>query len=580
MDPALVELIEAGRGEDEVAVILRLVDPKKVPDGVRIVARFGEICTARLRRAQIRDVWASPAARSVKAARALSPVPRPDISEEDNGSLETGVGVPRLPDIENAGRGIVIGFCDWGFDFTHDNFRNPDGTTRLRALWDQRGTHQHSPAPWGYGRVFTRDEINAALRTDDPCGALGYHPATGDPHDNGAHGTHVADIAAGNRRMPGSEVGLAGGAELVFVHLASDRLNVLANFGDSVRLLEGLDFIRKHGGDGPLCYHVSAGKTGGSHTGKTPFEQAVDALLTERDDVVLSQSVGNYARSRMHTHARIGPNGAHVLKWVIALEDRTPNELEVWYSGNDVYGAELHSPDGRRFSVRLGDRLRLAVDGERWGSFHHRKDEPNTHQNHIDIFLLPQAPAGTWELHLTGRVVVDGRVHAWIERDSRKHQSHFATEQATSRYTTNTICNSLRAIATGAYMQARPNRPPAPFSSRGPTADGRQKPELAAPGYRIRAARSLPRDGWDGQSRFTVKSGTSMAAPFVTGTCALMMQASPHPLSIHDIRSLLIGSVDPHPGPPGRTSSQLGYGYLNVEAAVEAARRFDRCLYV
>jgi subtilisin family serine protease len=205
---------------------------------------------------------------------------------------------------------------------------------------------------------------------------------------------------------------------------------------------------------------------------------------------------------------------------------------------------------------------------------YHRRHEPNSGLNHVDIFLRTSAPPGRWRVALRGREVVDGRLHAWIERDARgHHQSRFARRQATSRYTTNTICNSFRAIAVGAYDGTRPDRPAAVFSSRGPTADGRQKPELVAPGYRILAARSLPASGWSGQRRLTVKSGTSMAAPWVSGTVALMFQAAGRPLTIHEVRSLLIGTADPHPGPSGRTSTRLGYGYLNITAAVEAARR-------
>jgi hypothetical protein len=53
----------------------------------------------------------------------------------------------------------------------------------------------------------------------------------------------------------------------------------------------------------------------------------------------------------------------------------------------------------------------------------------------------------------------------------------------------------------------------------------------------------------------------------------LMLQAAGRPLTIHEIRTVLIGSVDPHAGPSGRSSTRLGYGYLNPAAAVTAARR-------
>src|SRR5262249_52510278 len=185
--------------------------------------------------------------------------------------------------------------------------------------------------------------------------------------------------------------------------------------------------------------------------------------------------------------------------------DRTPNELEIWYSGQDVFEVTLVAPDGSEFSVALDDRMQVGDATSVWGNFYHRLHEPNSGLNHVAIYLYTTAPSGNWRVVLRGRDVVDGRLHAWIERDaSGRYQSRFPRSQATSRYTTNTICNCFRAIAVGAYDATRPDRPPTIFSSRGPTADGRQKPELAAPGSMIKAARSMPRDGWqDGDSKLT-----------------------------------------------------------------------------
>ncbi|HEX8108341.1 MAG TPA: S8 family serine peptidase, partial [Kofleriaceae bacterium] len=596
MDPELNELNEAGPDDEEVSLILRLETGAEPPPTVRVVSRFGPIITVRCRRADILTTWASDRVISVKAPRAVY-LPRPvrarrapaeleeeaaadvewDPEEEEAIAEDAPAGHHPLPALPFDGRGVVVGICDWGFDFTHPNFRNPDGSTRLIALWDQRGTGDpRAPAPYHRGRLFTPDAINAALAQPDPCAALGYHPASGDPNNTGSHGTHVSDIVAGNRRYPGSQVGLASGAKLVFVHLGAQRLGELDNLGDSVGLLEGLDFVRRTAAAAgcPCVMHLSAGKTGGPHCGVTLVERAVDALLQDTPGIVLVQSGGNYADAAMHTHARIGPDQRYVIDWWIPPGDRTPNELEIWYSGMDVFDVTLVAPDGQEFSAPLAQRARLGDGLEAWGNFYHRLHEPNSGFNHVAIFLYTAAPTGRWKVVVHGRDVLDGRLHAWIERDAgSRYQSRFSRAQATSSYTTNTICNSFRAIAVGAYDATRPERPPGHFSSRGPTADGRQKPEIAAPGVRILAARSMPRDGWNGERKLVVKSGTSMAAPCVSGTVALMFQAAGRPLTIHEVRRILIGTADPLAGPRGRSSSQLGFGYLNTAAAVEAARR-------
>ena len=602
MDPELWELFETGSPEDEVSVMIRMDAGIEPPPSIHIVSRFGDIFTARLRRDEIVVVRQRPGVRSLKAGslvtmpgryEALKEDAADDLTdahdgdkyddEDDFESDSAAEALKRLDGVSRVtetGKGVVVGICDWGIDFTHPNFRNADGTTRLECIWDQRGHGSTlAPAPYNQGRLLTRAAINAALADPDPFATLDYYPSDADPTGTGSHGTHVADIVAGNRREPGSEVGLASEADLVFVHLAPTKVGELGSLGDSISLLEGLDFIRRQAAGRPCVLHLSAGKTLGPKRGTTLLERAVDNAL-QAPGIVLVQSVGNYANAAMHSHARIGPDQRHEFVWITPDNDRTPNQLELWYSGEDLFAVKLISPDGREFSAPLGERLRMTDGGTVWGNFYHRRHEPNSGQNHVVIFLYTSAPSGRWRVALHGQDIVDGRVHTWIERDATgKYQSRFAPGQATSQFTTNTICNCFRAIAVGAYDASKANRPATLFSSRGPTADGRQKPELAAPGYRIRAARSTPKGGWrDGDRRLTVKSGTSMAAPWVSGTVALMFAAAGRPLSIHEIRRVLIGTSDPHGGPKGRTSTQLGYGYLNIPAAVNAARTLGQSM--
>lgn len=80
------------------------------------------------------------------------------------------------------GRGVIVAVIDSGIDFFHEDFRNPDGTTRLLELWDQQ-----------LERVFTRQEINEALGQDSREKGEALVPS----RDLSGHGTAVAGIAAG-----------------------------------------------------------------------------------------------------------------------------------------------------------------------------------------------------------------------------------------------------------------------------------------------------------------------------------------------------------------------------------------------
>jgi subtilisin family serine protease len=83
----------------------------------------------------------------------------------------------------------------------------------------------------------------------------------------------------------------------------------------------------------------------------------------------------------------------------------------------------------------------------------------------------------------------------------------------------------------------------AEFSSRGPTADGRPKPDFVLPGVDIVAARAHGTSmGTPVDDYYTSASGTSMATPHAAGVCALLLQVRPS-LKPEDIRSRLAATA-------------------------------------
>jgi subtilisin family serine protease len=105
----------------------------------------------------------------------------------------------------------------------------------------------------------------------------------------------------------------------------------------------------------------------------------------------------------------------------------------------------------------------------------------------------------------------------------------------------------------------------ASFSSRGPTADGRLKPDLCFPGVNITSARAKGTSmGQVVNDSYTTASGTSMATPHCAGSVALLLEAD-HNLAPQAIKDLLIGSAknlsaDPYAQGAGR--AQIYEAYL------------------
>ncbi|ATY30897.1 S8 family peptidase [Sphingomonas psychrotolerans] len=576
MDPGLQELIAGGGPDEVVAVIVRLQPGSPPPPGLRLVAQFGDVATGRAARGALATIHGHASVASLKAPRVYAgetdvsarnpfadrpPPGEPGLSEADPAPIDSDTRRPE--DLAETGRGIVVAVIDWGIDFAHPDFRNADGSTRLIGLWDQRA--DGVPAPYGYGRIHRRGEIDRALRSEDPFATLSYRPSES---PQPSHGTHVLGIAAGNGRAGGPQ-GVAPEADMIFVHLGPG----LGDLGNSVDLLEAIHFVVRAAEGRPVALNMSIGRHAGPHDGTLLIERAIDWLIVNRPGTVVVQSTGNYYSRNVHMEGRLREGHSERLPFELPRSDAHPATVEIWYKGTDRFVARAFGPDGGTATAELGANAVLRDrEGAELARLYHRAADPNNGDNLIALVLRPMAPAGRWGIEITGSDVADGRWHAWIERNagSPASQAVFAPGSASPLATTGSICNAMRTIAVGAYDAHDPDQPIARFSSTGPTRDGRRKPLLVAPGVRILSVRS--RQSVHEPPGYVRMSGTSMAAPHVTGAIALMLEAAGHQ-PVAAIRNALFGALKPASPAGADQAERWGYGVLDIAAAVAAARR-------
>jgi subtilisin family serine protease len=583
IDPRLQRLLERkSRGisiaattsteEEEVAVIAKVnnleewlsmnevypgADLGSTPTGERIV-------TARVPVSRLEQIKQSSCVVSLKPAQPLKPTL--NFTTEEIAARKDLLPVNALGE---QGRGVVVGIIDFGCDFAHKNFRNHDGSTRLLAFWNQDGNSSHK-SPYGYGQEYKQGEINQVLQASDPYAALGYK--LGDR----AHGTHVMDIAAGNGQ--GSTIpGVAPAADIVFVQLSQNEVTPLILdgetavdrcFGDTVALLEAMVYIFDVAGDRPCVINISLALHGGPHDGTTLVEQGIDALVTKKPHRAVVIAAGNCYDTGIHASGVVLQDRYLDLQWQIPNQNPRQKEIEVWYDGGDRFQLEIITPDGNSLGlVDVGENGEIVDSEDRTIIFvANRQSDPNNRDNVICVFMEPDLPGGIWTLRLHGFQVTNGKFHAWIEREDGSQTCFVPPHDNT--HTLNTIACGCKSIVVGSYDATKANKPLSFFSSSGPTRDGRQKPDLIAPGHHIWAAASGTGTG------IIRKSGTSMAAPVVTGVIALILAealACNLTLTIDQIRHILAASTKknfPKPNEPER----YGYGAIDASAAVLAVQ--------
>ena len=427
----------------------------------------------------------------------------------------------------------------------------------------------------------------------------------------GSHGTHVASIAAGNRGVC-SEAMIAG----VLISLPADDEDKRKSFYDSTRIADAVDYLislteelsRERKKNIRLAINVSLGTNGHAHDGSSAISRWIDAAMSvpgrcisvaagnAGQEVAAFEGDSGYVMGRIHTSGVVPGNDlVKDIEWLVignGRADISENELEIWYSPQDRYAVSIRPPNSDQWIGPIEPRQFIENRQLKDGSFlsvYNEAFHPANGLNYISIYLSPLFSdkgvvgigAGRWTVRLIGREVRDGRFHGWIERDDPRKLGRVGDKEmwrfpSFFSEASNVDNSSVSSLACGQRVLSVANLDDAAeriniTSSQGPTRDMRNKPDTAAPGTNIVAAKGF--GGSDGL--WVSMSGTSMASPFVTGVAGLMLGIEPK-LTAAQIEGIIVRTADPLPGGSFRWSNDAGFGRINPKACLKETELINR----
>ena len=530
-----------------------------------------------------------------------------DLPETETAKRPTSRKVGKA-NLHKSGAGVMIGIIDvGGFDFAHPDFLDVKDKTRFVSIWDQGGDFRAPPPRFGYGAEFTKKHLDTAISASKKRGNL---PATllepQSQQTESSHATHVASIAGGKSGLcPKAELA----AVLIDIPQSQDqRERRRFTFSDSSRITHAVEYLLDlaKARDMPISINISLGTNGGAHDGSSGVSRWIDAALSTPGRCVCA-AAGNagqeaateegdlgWIMGRIHTSGKVASRGLDVdLEWTVVgngIADISENELEIWYGAQDRFSVMVQPPGSRRWievkprefveNKRLGNGTNLSIYNELY--------HPTNGANYISIYLSPNLQpgqirgieAGVWRVRLRGEEVRDGSFHGWIERDDPQEIGSEANRRLfrfPSFFSSgsNVDTHSISSLACGHRVIAVANLDTAAgriniTSSQGPTRDKRYKPDIAAAGTNIVAAKgfSLDKDSW------VSMTGTSMASPYVTGVIGLMLAANPE-LTAAQCSGILQRTARPLPGDSYEWRDDAGFGQVDPQAAVEEAHTFN-----
>lgn len=443
--------------------------------------------------------------------------------------VNSGIWQVQREPLKLTGKGTIIAFIDTGIDYGNPVFRNPDGSSRILAIWDQTLQEGAPPAGFEYGTEYDRAQINKALQSENPYSVV---PS----RDENGHGTAVASIAAGSRIAEGSRfTGAAYDADILVIKLKECKTYLRDYYlipeevpayqsTDIIMALEYADtFARSF--YRPVIFCVALGSSYGSHSGNSPLSNYMNRLAGKRSRIFVVGG-GNEGNSAHHYEGDLSPENGSEEETQEEIEIRVgENErgflTEIWGKAPNIFSLAIRSPGGEELpntGVRVDRGIEYEFVYERTSiTVSYALVEGNTGDELITVRFQNPTP-GIWTLILQSESgLKNAEFHVWLPiTQFLSSETYFLSPNPNI---TITIPGYAENVITTATYSDRTNSIYV-RSGRGFSRGSEIKPDIAAPGVNVSAVQR----GIGQEIRIAKVSGSAAATAITTGGVADFLQ--------------------------------------------------------
>ncbi|MBQ8147734.1 MAG: S8 family peptidase [Lachnospiraceae bacterium] len=445
--------------------------------------------------------------------------PMDTTSMEESGILK----VQNQPVLSLRGRKILVGIIDTGIDYRNPLFQYEDGSTRIKAIWDQTIQSGQPPEGLEYGSEYSEAMINQALQSENP---LEIVPSV----DTNGHGTFVSGIIAGGKDEDNDFTGAAPQAELVVVKLKQAKEYLKEFYAidaeevyQETDIMMAIHYMRLQAAkfDQSICIYLGMGTNSGDHAGKGALSEYLNRVNLFPGFFV-AVPVGNEGNARHHYYGRVdAEEDYHTVEINVGAEE-SGFVLELWGETPYTYAVGLESPFGEIIervppNFLYHQDFNFLLEGAKVEISYVLVEELSGKQL---IFLRFQNPTeGIWRIRVYATGNGQNEFHMWLPiREFVSDNTFFLepepdttlTEPSSAEGPTGTT--AYNHTTDSLYIEA----------GRGYTTIGGIKPDITAPGVNVYGP-SIERTP-DGNYRYTRRSGTSIATAHVVGAAALLME--------------------------------------------------------